>query len=59
MDPKEEMIMLEEEIEAEDFFDTTSVYSKNGTDHLLENDEISAAEEAFMNGWDEADDEGW
>ena len=31
------------------------VYSRNGTDHLLENDEISAEEEAFMNGWEEAD----
>ena len=31
------------------------VYSRNGTDHLLENDEISVEEEAFMNGWEEAD----
>ena len=49
--------MLEEEIEDAEFFDTTSVYSKNGTDHLLENDEISATEEAFMNGWEEAEEE--
>tara|TARA_Y100000310_G_C20306945_1_gene634396 strand:+ start:162 stop:344 length:183 start_codon:yes stop_codon:yes gene_type:complete len=57
IDPKEEIIMLEEEIEDAEFFDTTSVYSKNGTDHLLENDEISATEEAFMNGWEEAEEE--
>lgn len=50
-------MILEEELENGNFFDTTSVYSKNGTDHLLENDEISATEEAFMNGWDEAEDE--
>ena len=57
INPKEEMIILEEELENGNFFDTTSVYSKNGTNHLLENDEISATEEAFMNGWDEAEEE--
>tara|TARA_Y100000310_G_C20384829_1_gene669916 strand:- start:587 stop:775 length:189 start_codon:yes stop_codon:yes gene_type:complete len=42
-------------IETGEFYDTRSIYSRNGTDHLLENDEISATEEAFMNGWEEAD----
>ncbi|MBW2985443.1 hypothetical protein KY313_02195 [Candidatus Woesearchaeota archaeon] len=42
-------------IENEEFYDARNIYSRNGTDHLLENDEISAEEEAFMNGWEEAD----
>ena len=51
---KEEYIMMDgdEYLEEEEFHE---VYSRNGTDHLLENDEISAEEEAFMNGWEEAD----
>ena len=45
----------DEELIEEGFYDAKTIYSKNGTDHMLENDEISAAEEAFMNGYDEAD----
>ena len=46
------MIDGDEYVEEGEFYE---VYSRNGTDHLLENDEISAEEEAFMNGWEEAD----
>ena len=50
---KEEYILMDgDEYLEEEFHE---VYSRNGTDHLLENDEISAVEEAFMNGWEEAD----
>lgn len=39
----------------DEVYDSDSVYSRDGTDSMLENDEISATEEAFMNGWEEAD----
>ena len=54
---KNEYIMVDDEeyLEDEEFYGAKNIYSRNGTDHLLENDEISAEEEAFMNGWDEAD----
>ena len=49
----EKYIMIDgDEYVEEEFHE---VYSRNGTDHLLENDEISVEEEAFMNGWEEAD----
>ena len=42
--------------EFEEIIETQSdnIYSKDCTDGLLENDEISAEEEAFMNGFDDA-----
>ena len=52
---EDEYNWVEEEEEIE-MSDSSKIYSKTGTDDLLENDEISAEEEAFMNGWDEADD---
>lgn len=53
IEDKEEYIMIDgDEYLEEEFHE---VYSRNGTDHLLENDEISAEEEAFMNGWEGAD----
>ena len=52
MEEKKYIMMDGDEYIEENFHE---VYSRNGTDHLLENDEISTVEEAFMNGWEEAD----
>ena len=34
--------------------DDTSIYSKEARESLLDNDELSPMEEAFMNGYEEA-----
>jgi len=32
-----------------------NLYSENGREELVENDELTPREEAFMSGWDQAD----
>ena len=56
IEDKEWYIMVEgDEYLEEEVYEAKNIYSRNGTDHLLENDEISIEEEAFMNGWEGAD----
>ncbi|MBN1646251.1 hypothetical protein JW868_04395 [Candidatus Woesearchaeota archaeon] len=47
--------MTEKEHEEEDTFDT--VYDDDGREEMATNDEISPEEEAFMKGYDEAEEE--
>lgn len=46
-----EFINLELE---EDDFEKDDIYSEDARSHLLEDDGLSSAEEAFMRGWDTA-----
>ncbi len=41
-------------IENEDELNEEDVYSEEGRDHLVDDDEISAREAAFMQGYEEA-----
>jgi len=41
-------------IEEKEESDDTSIYSKDARDSLLEDDELSPFEEAFMNGYEDA-----
>ncbi|MBI2498786.1 hypothetical protein HYV88_00930 [Candidatus Woesearchaeota archaeon] len=40
-------------LEDDSYIDETDIYDQRYTEELLENDEISGEEEAFMNGYNE------
>lgn len=41
-------------LESDDWFDEENIYSEDARELLLEEDELSPEEEAFMRGYDEA-----
>lgn len=49
----EMMRVVLHKIKKEELIEDT-VYSEQAREELIENDEISAEEEAFMQGWDDA-----
>jgi hypothetical protein len=46
--------MKKMKIEEEEFLDDENIYSEDSREMLLDEDELSPEEEAFMNGYDEA-----